>query len=255
MKANAARLKKVDNVKTVPSGELSKSKSVHTAAESHLLKSEPSKNSPGPQSSSGLPPDFFDNNVKKKQKTAVDSVNALESDTHIKSSSEARMDALPSSNGLPIKSIQHAKQLAETSALIDGSESKDVKRSLPEGFFDNKEADLRARGIKPVKVDVKDEYNEFEKLIQEDMKEIDNRLEEEEVDAAETIEEAESFEQKTNRDKVEMLKEKKMKWMAARSAKRSRDVEEASKESSREDLSSDDDTAEKFAVDWRAQHL
>ncbi|XP_038697851.1 zinc finger protein 830-like isoform X2 [Tripterygium wilfordii] len=245
MKANAARLKKVDNVKTVPSGELSKSKSVHTAAESHLLKSEPSKNSPGPQSSSGLPPDFFDNNVKKKQKT----------DTHIKSSSEARMDALPSSNGLPIKSIQHAKQLAETSALIDGSESKDVKRSLPEGFFDNKEADLRARGIKPVKVDVKDEYNEFEKLIQEDMKEIDNRLEEEEVDAAETIEEAESFEQKTNRDKVEMLKEKKMKWMAARSAKRSRDVEEASKESSREDLSSDDDTAEKFAVDWRAQHL
>ncbi|KAF5737899.1 zinc finger protein [Tripterygium wilfordii] len=256
MKANAARLKQVDNAKTVPGGELSKSKPVHTA-ESHLSKSEPSKNSPRPQSSSRLPPDFFDNNVTKKQKTGLDSVNALESDMHLKSSSNTRMDAMPSSNGLPMKSIQHANELAEpeTSALVDGSESKDVKRALPEGFFDNKEADLRARGIKPVKVDVKDEYSEFEKLIQEDLKEIDNRLEEEEVDAAETIEEAETFEQKTNRDKVEMLKKKKMEWMAARSAKRSRGVEAAGKESSRKDLSSDDETDENFAVDWRAQHL
>lgn len=36
-----------------------------------------------------------------------------------------------------------------------GSESMQTKGTLPEGFFDNKEADLRARGIKLVKPDVK----------------------------------------------------------------------------------------------------
>lgn len=35
------------------------------------------------------------------------------------------------------------------------AEIKQGKGALPEGFFDNKEADLRARGIKLVKPDVK----------------------------------------------------------------------------------------------------
>lgn len=37
----------------------------------------------------------------------------------------------------------------------DLSEVKQVKGVLPAGFFDNKDADLRARGIEPVKVDIK----------------------------------------------------------------------------------------------------
>ncbi|KAI9169896.1 hypothetical protein LWI28_019241 [Acer negundo] len=36
--------------------------------------------------------------------------------------------------------------------------------------------------------DVKDEYKEFEKLIQEDLQEVDDRMEEDEIDAAEVIE-------------------------------------------------------------------
>lgn len=37
----------------------------------------------------------------------------------------------------------------------DHSDVKQVKGVLPVGFFDNKDADLRARGIEPVKVDIK----------------------------------------------------------------------------------------------------
>lgn len=43
----------------------------------------------------------------------------------------------------------------QTSVNSIDTEIKQVKGSLPEGFFDNKEADLRARGIKLVKPDVK----------------------------------------------------------------------------------------------------
>ena len=43
--------------------------------------------------------------------------------------------------------------------------------------------------------------------------------------------------------------------MAAKSAKRSRTSEVETKESRHEDSSSDDDSNENFAVDWRAQHL
>jgi len=43
----------------------------------------------------------------------------------------------------------------QTSVNSTDTEITQVKGSLPEGFFDNKEADLRARGIKLVKPDVK----------------------------------------------------------------------------------------------------
>ncbi|KAK3023938.1 hypothetical protein RJ639_044701 [Escallonia herrerae] len=135
------------------------------------------------------------------------------------------------------------------------SESKQVKGALPEGFFDDKNADLRARGITPVKLDVKDEYKEFEKLIQEDLKEVDNRMQEEEFDAAEMIEEAESVEQRTYKERVEMLKRKKLELKAARSSNPSKDALEVGKESSHEESSSGDDSDEDFAVDWRAKHI
>lgn len=57
------------------------------------------------------------------------------------------------------------------------------------------------------------------------------------------------------RERVELLKKKKMELMAARASERSKGSEVASKESSHEDSSSDDDSDVNFAVDWRAQHL
>jgi hypothetical protein len=60
---------------------------------------------------------------------------------------------------------------------------------------------------------------------------------------------------RTYRERVELLKKKKMELMAARASERSKGSEVASKESSHEDSSSDDDSDVNFAVDWRAQHL
>lgn len=207
---------------------------------------------------------------QRDKKTGVDAVKPSELDSSLKPAGSIQTKAtrslledetggLPSGNHLQTKNTEDALGITNTPTPtpteISDSQAKQGQGSLPEGFFDNKEADLRARGIKPVKPDVNDEYKEFEKLIQEDLREVDDRLEEEEVDAAETIEEAESLEQKTYRERVELLKKKKMELMAARASERSKGSEVASKESSHEDSSSDDDSDVNFAVDWRAQHL
>lgn len=64
------------------------------------------------------------------------------------------IDNVPSANVAQDISVQSAGEHT-TSVEIAGSEIKQVKGALPEGFFDNKEADLRARGIKLVKPDIK----------------------------------------------------------------------------------------------------
>lgn len=146
------------------------------------------------------------------------------------------------------------KEDADTDMKINGSDVKQGKGALPEGFFDNKDADLRARGIQPVKVDIQDEYKEFEKLIQEDLQEVDERYEEEEIDAADVRDEEETLEQKAYRERVEMLKKKQLELKAARfGGKKSSTM---AKDSSDEDSSSDEDEGNlNFAVDWRAKHL
>ncbi|RVX13541.1 putative ribonuclease H protein [Vitis vinifera] len=265
VKANAAGLTRANNAK--PEAPKPESSTVLSNATS-----EPSMNLQKAQLSSGLPADFFDNHVTKKQKSGNDAVKFLDPDSYNKTGGSASaqtqsMEPLESKNNLDRLSsshsekmgksgIHHARDLTQTSGKIVGSETKEVKGALPEGFFDNKDADLRARGIVPVKPDVKDEYKEFEKLIQEDLKEVDNRLEEEEFDAAEMIEEAESVEQKVYWEKVEMLKKKKLELKAARSGRQSKEPEVSGKgHSSKEDSSSDDDSDGNFMVDWRAQHL
>ncbi|TQD89821.1 hypothetical protein C1H46_024645, partial [Malus baccata] len=147
------------------------------------------------------------------------------------------------------RNIEPARDVTQTSSQVASSEAKQIKGALPERFFDNKEADLSTRGIKPVKPDVKDEYGEFEKLIQEDLKEVDNRMEEKEIDAAETIKEAESVKQ---RERVELLKKKKMELKAAGAAKCRKVSDVVKKEPSHDESSSDSDTDENFAVDRRA---
>ena len=71
--------------------------------------------------------------------------------------SESKIDALSSAMVVERKmdEIQPAREHPQTSKLIVGSETKQAKGALPEGFFDDKDADLRARGITPVKLDVK----------------------------------------------------------------------------------------------------
>ncbi|ONI21050.1 hypothetical protein PRUPE_2G048000 [Prunus persica] len=239
LKATAAGLNRVNNAKTEVRPELLKPEPEHPP-ELHIPRPERSTELPRPQTSSGLPPDFFDNHEAQKRNTGTDSVTVAETDSYKK---------------IETRKTEPARDLTQTSSQIASSEAKQIKGALPEGFFDNKEADLSARGIKLVKPDVKDEYKEFEKLIQEDLKEVDNRLEEEEIDAAEMIEEAESVEQRTYREKVELLRKKKMELKAASASKRRRVSEIVKKEPSHDESLSDSDSDENFAVDWRAQHL
>ncbi|KAB5516773.1 hypothetical protein DKX38_027421 [Salix brachista] len=263
IKVNAARLKNANNAKSEPSAVSTGSKHADNT-KLQDAKSESLTQLPKPQSA--LPPDFFDNKDAKRQKTGEDVVKPSELDSSKKPAGSIQNKATQSlledetgglarDNHLPTKKTEHAQGITNTPTEISDSQAKQGQGALPEGFFDNKEADLRARGIKPVKPDVNDEYKQFEKLIQEDLREVDNRMEEEEVDAAENIEEAESLEQKAYRERVELLKKKKMELMAARASERSKGSEVASKESSQEDSSSDDDSDVNFAVDWRAQHL
>ncbi|KAL3687493.1 hypothetical protein R1sor_013802 [Riccia sorocarpa] len=128
------------------------------------------------------------------------------------------------------------------------------KGSLPEGFFDSVDADHRARGLEPPKLDIKDEYKEFRKLIKEDMVGADVRLEEEEAEAAEEREERELLEQRTLLERIDMIKQRKQERLAA--AQRENKREEAKVEESSGDSSDESEEEEDtFLMDWRAKTL
>ncbi|XP_077214777.1 zinc ion binding protein [Tasmannia lanceolata] len=266
IKATASGLTRVNDVKSVPPKE-------------SVLK---------PRPSSSLPADFFDKHEAKKQNTGSSArvkIDPVISQTSVKSADAGlspymdgsiegsstvshpselsdigkEKNELANVDLVEIKGRSESKpssHLIEPSKKIEASEVKKGKGTLPEGFFDNKDADLRARGIEPVKLDIKDEYKEFEKVIQEDLQEVDDRLEEEEFDAAEMREEAESVEQKACRERVEMLKKKQMELKAARFADGKKSLSFMGKQSSDDESSSDGDgDEENFTVDWRAKHL
>ncbi|CAN1168886.1 Protein ABA AND ROS SENSITIVE 1 [Linum perenne] len=273
LKANAAARTNATKSKPESRSESSRVASTNNAdLHAATQKAEPPTKPSEPQSSSSLPPNFFDSHGPKSQKTGANTDKLADSDPHTKLNgalkpktveplSEDKLEAQPRVNNTHHKTEEVGRGQKPSQTDVTQPENKSVKGSLPEGFFDNQEADLRARGIKIVKPDVKDEYKEFEKLIQEDLLEVDDRLEEEEIDAAEKIEEAETVEQKTYMEKGELLKRKKMELKSAKSAKRSKGsrggTEVAKKESSDEDSSSDGDSESEgnFALDWRAQHL
>ncbi|CAL4894211.1 unnamed protein product [Urochloa decumbens] len=148
-----------------------------------------------------------------------------------------------------------SSELSSLSKEAKSSGTAQVKASLPEGFFDNKDADLRARGIQPQKVDMNDAYKEFEKEIQEDLQEVDDRLEEEEIDAAAEREEYLTLEQQEYRQQVDMMKKQLLESKAARTAKVNSKPVGMDTESSSDASSDEEDDNTDFAVDWRAQHL
>ncbi|XP_028800502.1 zinc finger protein 830 [Neltuma alba] len=262
LKANAAGLAQQGHAKPVADAKLPKPKPEH-ASESQSKMPNHSQESLKPQPSSVLPPDFFDNNDARKPRSEKDSVQLVDPDSNKRTGISIQSQALNSekvkgglhiNNAAQPKGSQEAIETRQTSSTPGDTEAKQIKGILPEGFFDNKEADLRARGIKPVKPDVKDEYKEFEKLIQDDLLEVDNRFEEEEIDAAEMIEEAESVEQRNNRERVEKLRKRRLELKAAKDAKHSK-TSEVVMDSKHDEPSSDEDSDDNFAVDWRAQHL
>ncbi|XP_010463714.1 PREDICTED: zinc finger protein 830-like [Camelina sativa] len=252
----------IDNLKASAAGVQRGSKPAATQPAKSETFAKPSK----PQTSSALPPNFFENREPARESGEVE----LENSKNIQQSKQSTGSETSKTKG-PLPAGFFDNQITDSSntnttsepqesqtQTTGGSETKPaVKGALPSGFFDNKEADLLARGIKLVKPDIKDEYKEFEKLIQEDLQVVDSRMEEEEVDAAETIEEEEQREQRSYNEKVEILKRRKMELKAARLAKRSKTSEGSVKKPKKteEESSSDEEDDEVSAVDWRAQHL
>ncbi|XP_071702600.1 protein ABA AND ROS SENSITIVE 1 [Rutidosis leptorrhynchoides] len=238
VRANAAAASRVNNVKPVPPTDSDKPKPERSG---EAYKGQMGPPQPQSKSKSALPSNFFDKPETKRQEKESTTTKLMVNDKKKK-----------------VVDSRENKRVEISSPIVsetigDETPAASQTRALPEGFFDDKDADLRARGITPVKLDIKDEYKEFEKLIQEDLKEIDNRMEEEEYDAAETIEEEETVEQKSCRERVEIFKRKKMELKAARSAKHSKVAQVVKKENSSDESSSDEDSDD--AVDWRAKHL
>uniref|UniRef100_A0A0D9WI58 C2H2-type domain-containing protein n=1 Tax=Leersia perrieri TaxID=77586 RepID=A0A0D9WI58_9ORYZ len=201
-----------------------------------------------------LPGNFFDYNDDDEAPgpTEVNSVPgnaAISNHIPVKGVPDGFFDSNKPSDGMQ-PSVPN-----QMSKAIKGSDTSEVKGSLPEGFFDNKDADLRARGIQPPKIDINDAYKEFEKEIQEDLQEVDDRLEEEEIDAAAEREEYLSLEQQEYRQRVDMLKKQLTESKATHTAKANSKAISMDMLSSSDSSSDEEDDNTDFAVDWRAQHL
>ncbi|GAB2291418.1 hypothetical protein Dimus_025674 [Dionaea muscipula] len=250
---NNLKARLVKNANAEPAREFPKSKPDYSS-DVHGAKMQQSTMLQESQPSSMLPEGFFDHEPKK-QKTGTGAAKAVDSGSSVKPVLSA-----PTPTPERVDTGKGTEEVLYSTASVTlktDLEPAKNQGALPEGFFDNKDADLRARGIEPVKPDGKDEYKEFEKLIQEDLQEVDNRMEEEEIDAAELIEEEETIEQKTCSERVEFLKKKRMELIAARSSKPNGDSKVDGRKPDQDGSSSDDDddSNESFTVDWRAQHL
>ena len=93
--------------------------------------------------------------------------------------------------------VRDAGELAHTSTyklcLLNAVSA--LGRQTVAGFFENKEADAKARGQKlPKKKDPKQEYDNFLKSIAEDVQEVEARQDVEAVEAAQDKADQEAFE-------------------------------------------------------------
>jgi zinc finger protein 830 len=101
-----------------------------------------------------LPGNFFDYAEEDeapapKELTSTSANTACSNHMQVKGVPDGFFDKAKNSNGT---------QPSEPGTLFKEAKSAEnvqVKGSVPEGFFDNKDADLRARGIQPQKVDMK----------------------------------------------------------------------------------------------------
>lgn len=260
LKAAASRKATSGGIRTDLTKELKKPPSATTSkaefSEIHESKRQKIDGSSVKQPKGILPDGFFDSSTHEEKVPS-----------HTPNSKAAGLVAKPVKGALPegffdtpdgsgsSQLFNQNSQLSLITWTSDGSETKPPKGSLPEGFFDNKDADLRARGIQPTKIDVNDVYKEFEKEIQEDLQEVDDRLEEEEIDAADYRAGYDVLEEMELRDQVEMLKKKFVEAKTTTRLQKGQQRPSFMDQESSEESSSGSDEGDDFVVDWRAQHL
>ncbi|XP_024527944.1 zinc finger protein 830-like [Selaginella moellendorffii] len=158
-------------------------------------------------------------------------------------------------NGNKSEAVKGDSQRADSNRKPSNGEappaqSKDTTGPLPEGFFDNAAADMKARGVEAPKINMQEELDHFHKLIEEDVKAVDDRHREEEVEAAEIRHEEEEIEQSVCMERVEMLKKRKLEL---RDETKSGGSKPKKPENLLDELSSDDESDEDTVLDWRGR--
>ena len=103
-----------------------------------------------------LPGNFFD--YADEDEAPAPAPNELSTSGDIANSTHMQVKGVPDGFFDDNNKTGNGMQSSEPGSLSKEAKSSgtaQVKASLPEGFFDNKDADLRARGIQPQKVDMK----------------------------------------------------------------------------------------------------
>ena len=104
-----------------------------------------------------LPRNFFDYADEDEAPPPAPAANELSTSGDIANSNHMQVKGVPD-GFFDNNKTGNGMQSSEPGSLSKEAKSSgtaQVKASLPEGFFDNKDADLRARGIQPQKVDMK----------------------------------------------------------------------------------------------------
>ncbi|CAK9213299.1 unnamed protein product [Sphagnum troendelagicum] len=201
-----------------------------------------------------LPSDFFDSPTTPNSKR-------LRSNEHTSLATQAEVSKEQSTNQKPAHNSvapPTVEQFVGPSSQMQNMKFKEPpvpvqegkSSTLPEGFFDSVDADHRARGLEPPKLDIKDEWKEFQKTIREDLHEVDFRQEAEEYEAAEEREQREQLEQRTISERIEMFRKQKREKAAKAKAVA---VFPAFGHESDDSLSEESD--EDVSVDWRAKQI
>ncbi|KAG0618797.1 hypothetical protein M758_4G091800 [Ceratodon purpureus] len=211
-------------------------------------------------SSSGLPADFFDSPSAPSSKLPADFFDSSNAPSAKRvrtdeAGNNQRTTSSASAVSEPVarKAQNGVVHPATSTTPFAGGDVASGK--VPEGFFDNVDADHRARGLEPPKVDIKEEYKEFQKSIKVDLVAADVQQEEEEEEAADIREELEVIEQRSLMERVEILRKAKEERVAKVKAESVVAFPAAMGVDDDDDSEDEDGDDDDIAYDWRAKEI
>ncbi|XP_057292965.1 zinc finger protein 830-like [Hydractinia symbiolongicarpus] len=205
-----------------------------------------------------VPPDFFDDSVNNRTNVAhAENLQTENSQTENSiNNSENNTAAPPDKDALPSdffdeKSSSTSKSKEETDEKNNPRKRKasSTSEQLPEGFFDDPKQDAKARNVE-FKDPQDEEWEKFQKMIQEETK-ISETIQDEEDEEAEMLKDmAELNNMKSCLSRVEKLKKLVKKSNRAKLEKNKKEILEQN-----EDIDGSDDSDEDLnnIFDWRAK--
>lgn len=199
-----------------------------------------------------LPEGFFDTPVSKQPRT--------DSKSNMVEKKKAVSETVSTQPRVLLETKTKTETISSNISESPSEKKSTGKSSLPEGFFDSKAADHKARGVELPKLDIKEELKEFQMAVNEELEEVDIRQLEDEADAADEREMREASTQRSLLERVEALRSKKEeRALALAQAKKNEgkgSVKEVEVEEEDEvDEEDDDDDGVFGLLDWRAKHF